>query len=346
MDKIIRSRIYSRLNLFGPFIFGIILVSLILTSCSNQKQSAQDEKPIDKIESLNVMIDSEPLNSQLRYERAELFNERGNYGTAIEDLRVAILRDSLVPKYYTLLSDVFMNSNNSSKALLTAKTALDLFPQNEDVLMKTANIQMLLKQNQESLFTINELLRIKPATPKAYFLLGLNFRALGDETRAINSFQTATEMDNSMVDAWIILGKIFEAKKQPIAERYFSTAVEVAPDNVFALHNKAYYLQNNGREAEAIHLYTTLLKKDSTYIDAHLNLGVLRLEQDSLDKAYSNFNSIVTLKPKDLKGLYFRAYTLSALGKKTAAITDLKTILNIDSTDQKSIQLLKTIQKG
>lgn len=336
--------IIQRFPYSAKIILGSILIVLILVSCNEKKKD--DQRPKDKLENLNEMIDSEPLNSQLRYERAELFNERGNYETAIEDLRVAILRDSLVPKYYTLLSDVFLNSNNSSKALLTAKTALDLFPENEEVLMKTANVQMILKQNQESIFTINELLRIKPNSPKAYFLLGLNFRGLGDEQRAINSFQTATEMDNSMVDAWIILGKIFEAKKQPIAERYFSAAVEVAPDNLFALHNKAYYLQNNGKEAEAMDLYTILLEKDSTYSDAHLNLGVLNLEQDSLTKAYGHFNSMVTMNNKDLRGLYFRAYTLSAMGKKTAAITDLKSILKIDSTDQKAIQLLKSIDKG
>ena len=192
---------------------------------------------------------------------------------------------------------------------------------------------------KNSIFTVNEILRLSPQNNEAYFMLGMNFRALGEIDRSINSFLTAVENDPEMIDAWIILGELHERKGSKDAVKFYDNAINVAPDRPETLHSKAFYLQNNGDIPGALELYRKIIVNNVNYGDAYLNSGVLYMQIDSLDKAFEQMNLLAGIQPQNPLAYYYRALIHEAYGHYEAAKIDLENCLNL-SPDFEDAQVL------
>jgi tetratricopeptide (TPR) repeat protein len=266
----------------------------------------------------------------LFFERARYYYENENYDAAIADLTQAIDLDSSIFQYYHLLSDAYMDYFKSRDALRTMEIAADLFPRNIPTLLKLSETQHILKLNEESLMTIARLLTVDDQNAEAYFMMGLNFRSAGETDRAINAFQTATELNPELIDAWIILGNLYESKNDPEAIKYYEAAINVNPDNPNAWHAKAFYLQNNAQIPAAIELYKKINTIDKYYTDAYLNAGILYMSMDSFAQAKEQFNIIAQLQTQNYIAYYYRGLSNKALGKIEDARNDFQNCINLN----------------
>ena len=219
-----------------------------------------------------------------------------------------------------------------------------LFPERIPSLLKLSEMQMILNQNENSIFTVNEILRISPQHKEAFFMLGMNFRALGDIDRSINSFRTAVEIDPEMVDAWIILGELHETKGSKDAIKYYDNALNVAPDQPEVLHSKAFYLQNNGDIPGALELYRQINIKSPNYADAYLNAGLIYMEIDSLDKAFEQMNLLAGIQPQNPFAYYHRGLIHNAYGNYEAAAIDLQNAINLAPDFKVAEELLAEVR--
>ncbi|MBK8700189.1 MAG: tetratricopeptide repeat protein [Saprospiraceae bacterium] len=282
---------------------GLILV---FPSCKEQEKKEDLFKFAttgdEIIDALSLEIEKDPLNANLRYKRAERLYLRNKYDECIEDLRVAITTDSMQAPYYHLLADAFLDNNLSSRALQTMQKAAALFPTRIPTLLKLSEVQLILTQYDASILTLNEIVRIDAQNAEAYFMLGTTLNAMGEKKRAINAFQTATELDSKLTDAWISLGNLYAELKDKQAINFYQNAVNIDPMNANALHAMAYYLQNQGKENEAISLYRKIINANPGYTAAYLNSGILLMEKDSLDQALEQFNIMVGTDHKDWAG--------------------------------------------
>ena len=130
-------------------------------------------------------------------------------------------------------------------------------------------------------------------------MLGTTLKAMGEKQRAINSFQTATELDSKLIDAWISMGNLYSEMGDKTALTVLEMLLPLIQKNPAALHALAYYLQNHGAEDEAISIYRKIHLIDPAYTAAYLNCGILLMEKDSTDKALELFNIMVGTDPKD-----------------------------------------------
>ena len=154
------------------------------------------------------MIAKDSTSDKLFYERGAAYYKLENYDGAIHDLIHAINLDSLQYPYYHLLTDVLLDYYRSKEAVLTMERCIELLPDSRPSMLKLSEIYHILKQYDDSMALCNRLLYQDQQDEEAYFMLGMNFRAKGEIDKAINSFQTATELEPDLVDAWILLGEL------------------------------------------------------------------------------------------------------------------------------------------
>ena len=279
----------------------------ILGGCKETKSPApENNSGFPEIESLSKEIAENPKNPDLYMQRAKFFYEKKVYNNAAADVEKALALDSLNPIYYHFLADCYLDGGDGQKSLKTMYKVLTLYPERIQSLLKTAEIHYILEDYDSSILAINEAVKVDPQNAECYFMLGVNFRALKDIPRAINSFQTAVEMDSKLTDAWIILGELLEKNKDPKALKYYESGV---------LSNPTY-----------------------------LNSGILCLEMDSLNKAYEHFNIMTGIQPQNAKGYYFRGLVQKKKGKIKEALLDFQTAGNLDSDNpeiQKALEELK-----
>jgi tetratricopeptide (TPR) repeat protein len=309
----------------------MILLSVAIISCGGgeKKQKGPVSTGDNLVDQLSHQIAEAPLNSELLYQRATVLHEKEEYEAAIRDLEKAMSIDSLKPKYYHLLSDNYMDYFKSRKALDVMEKAGRLFNERIPTLLKLSETQMLLSQHENSVFTVNEILRLDPQNNEAYFMLGMNFRSMGQLDKAINSFQTAVENDPEMVDAWLILGELHERNETGNPMKYYENALTVSPDNPQVLHSMAFHLQNNGDIPGAIKIYKEISAKNREYTDAYLNAGILYIEQDSLEQAFEQMNILAGVQPENPFAYYYRGVIHKAYGNYESAEIDLQNAVNL-----------------
>ncbi|MEZ4992066.1 MAG: tetratricopeptide repeat protein [Saprospiraceae bacterium] len=312
-------------------IFITILVAL--TACRQTTSEAQEQATAitgdQALDDLNEMIVQHPEDPTLYAHRAEIYYDKEGYDEAIQDLQTALSMDSTNVDYHHLLADVYMDYFRSRLALRTMERAAALYPERIPTLLKLSEFQYILKQYDASLATVDKVLKLDSRNADAYFMLGMNFKDLGDTTRAINSFQTSVEIEPSQVDAWITLGRLHAAIKSPLAERYFDNAIAEGQGSVIPLHAKADYLRDQGDLAGALELYKEINRLDRQYEEAYFNAGLIYLKQDSLGKAYELFNIAVGVYPLYVKAYYFRGLTAEMQGNMAQARADYQHALNL-----------------
>ncbi|NVM43806.1 MAG: hypothetical protein HWN79_02725 [Candidatus Lokiarchaeota archaeon] len=86
------------------------------------------------------------------------------------------------------------------------------------------------KNNEKALVVVNSLLDKDPSNEQAWLYLGIVNRRIGKLDEAINSFETATDLNNTLIEAWGLLTITYmdkgELKK---AEEVMKIATELNP---------------------------------------------------------------------------------------------------------------------
>lgn len=309
-------------------------ITLLGSGCRQQesKEKAQEGAAMvisPEIARLSAELAANPRRSDLYYARAQAFYDRESYDEAIADLQQAWQLDSTHAEYLHLLADAYLDYFKSREALRTMERAAERFPERIPTLLKLSEFQLILQQHEASLKTIDRVFRLDPQNAEGYFMFGMNFKEMGDTARAINSFQTAVENDPKLIDGWINLGQLQAALGNPIAARYFDSALRISPGNIQVMHAKAFYLQSQDKLAESLVLFREISSLDPQYTDAYFNAGLLYLDLDSIPQAYKQFQVALETNPVFIEGYYYRGVAAEIMGNKEQARRDYEQALRL-----------------
>jgi len=313
-------------------VLSVLVITLFFSCKEDKKQQAPQSTGDSLVDQITLQLQKAPNDTELLYQRANVLYEKDEFEPAIRDLEKAMSIDSLKPKFYHLLADNYLEYYKSRKALDIMETAVNRFPERILTHLKLSEMQLILNQNENSIMTINNILRMSPQNNEAYFMLGMNFRQMGDLNKAINSFQTAVEIEPEMIDAWIILGELHEKNGSDDPLKYYNNALLVDPDNAQVLHSKAFHLQNSGDIPGALEIYKQIGVKNPQYTDAYLNAGILYMEIDSFEQAFEQMKILAGIEPQNPLPYYYRGLIHKAYGNLEAAKIDLQNALNLAPT--------------
>lgn len=295
---------------------------LLLVQCRAKTETEKDAlgpTGDPAIDALTEAIKQHPTDATLYIDRAEAFYDKKAYDQAIQDLANAMKLDSVNLRAHHLLAEVYMDHNESALALKTMERAVALYPDTIRTKLKLSEFQLILKQYDASMQTIADILKISPGNPEALFMLGMIYRDQGKTDQAISAFQAAVEHDPDMVDAWVILGDLMDRTHNPLAIQYFDNAIRVAPNNVEALHAKAYFLQNNEKIDEALAIYRQIHTINPQYPEAYLNTAILQLYRDSLDAAMKELVILKQIDPANPAAWFYIGKVHQFRGEKDQA---------------------------
>lgn len=293
---------------------------------------------------LNKEVRKSPDNAENFHKRAQFYYNLDDYTAAIEDMIRATTLDSTNAEYYHFMADAYMDSYQSELALRTMERTADLFPERIPTLLKLSEFQLILKQYESAYVTIGDILKLEPRNPEAYYMLGLIFKDQGNSTRAIQSMHTVTEIDSDHIDAWITLGQLYSEKGDKLALQCLNNAIAIDSTNIEARHSKAFYLQNNGAEREAIDIYKNIHRIDMQYGDAYLNAGILLLELDSFNQAKEEFHMLSKVDPANALSYYYLGVIAESSGEFSKALHQYKQAYTLSPDFQRARDAVLRLQ--
>ncbi len=334
------------------YIIFTLFVASLLFACDNKRPDTAELPRIistgnPTVDGLTAKIAAQPEEASLYAARAAAYYEMEGFDEAIADMAKAMMIDSNNVQYHYLLADIYLNYYKSQQALQTLERAVQIEPNNNEAVLKLAELQMVLQMHDESMKNLSLVLNRNKLNPVAYFLMGMNFEQTEDDARAINAFQSAIENDPNMADAHLKLGQLFAKKGEEIAIRYFDNAVAAAPNSTMMHYAKAEYLHNNNQLDEALQALREAIIIDQQYLEAYFRSGVIYLEKDSAQQAYKQFDLIVQNDPSNAKAYYYRGLSAEFSGNPSQAKADYQQALTFNSDypkAQEALDRLKTVQ--
>ncbi|MDX1943641.1 MAG: tetratricopeptide repeat protein [Saprospiraceae bacterium] len=331
----------------NPIILIVYILSLLITACGSKENNDSEQISTTgdpAIDELTGKIEANPNDPSLYAARGGLFYEKEGYDEAIADLQKALSIDSTNVDYLHVLADVYLDYYQSRQALETMEKAVNFYPQRIPTLLKYSEFQLILKKYEDSMRTIDRILRIDPQNANAYLLFGMNFKETGDTIRAINSFQKSVELDPDLIDSWINLGQLHASIGSKLATRFFDNAILIDPKNVEALHAKADFLQDKNDLSGAIELYKQIAILDPQYEEAYFNAGLLYLDLDSIAQARQQFDFAIKVDPTFVAAYYYRGVASEFQGNVAQARADYEQALKLAPDYKQAQEALQNLE--
>ena len=327
-----------------------LLFCIAISGCRQQTEqpggelSKEGQDPLQNaLEKLDEQITQSPSNDSLYNLRADLFLKMEGFDEAIADLETAMKLDSSKALYPLKLADVYFNYGRSRKAYNILTAASYQFKDNQNLQKKLVEYQIILKKNEEAINKLQELLKEDRHNPELYFLMGINFQDVGDEDRAISAFQMAVDKDSDFVDAWMMLGYIYDQRNDPIAERFFQNAIDSDPNFVDGYLAKGNFYGNQGDFGQAVETFKLINEKFGPMKDAMYNIGLAYVQMDSLGKAQEHFDYCLKLAPDYVKAHYYMAYVLEKQGEIEQAKNYYQQTLSFDPDMKRASDALRRL---
>ncbi|SRR6056297_93451 len=273
----------------------------------SQEQEALNESTGDPaIDQVSAQIDERPGDAELYFERGNIYVDREVYSEAIRDFTMAMELQEGKAKYYEALADAYLNNNMSFDALEVMKDAYEAFPDSTHVGLKLAKYHLILEQYLASMNLTNKIIQEQPGLADAYLFRGMIYREMETPLKAMESFQTAVELDAGLTDAWIIMGEMMGEEDLDLASRFYQNAERSAPNELRPIHAHALFLHQNEQWEAAIAKYKEAHEKDPSASKTFYNAGLLYLELDSLSDAKAMFDIALGNDPLFAKAYYYR----------------------------------------
>lgn len=293
---------------------------------------------------MDLAIEEQPFNDSLYYLRGNYYYQKSDYKAAQSDLAYAIKLDSLIPEYYHLLADAYIDGGNSYEGLQIMGHAAHQFPDRIPTLLKLCEFQNILKQYDHSLETVMNILKQDPTNAQAYLMAGVNLRDMKDTANAIKNMLTATKYDDHLTDAWIILGQLTQSRDNTLAATYYKNALLVDSNDLNTLYAYAMYLTSTGATS-ALHIYQKIIDIDPSYSDAYLNMGILYFKMDSFSRALEHFNILCRQEPTESRYYYYRGTVKEAIHDNDGAKSDFEQALKLNPEFNEAKAALSQLNK-
>ena len=112
-------------------------------------------------------------------------------------------------------------------------------------------------------------------TAEQWFNLAAELEATSKE-EARRAYHQALELDPTLSDAHVNLGRLYHEAKEPVkAEAHYRAAIAHAPVDPIPHFNLAVLLEDLERSDEAVQAYREAIVRDPDFAAAHYNLGLL-----------------------------------------------------------------------
>ncbi|MEM9024283.1 MAG: tetratricopeptide repeat protein, partial [Bacteroidota bacterium] len=116
-----------------------------------------------------------------------------------------------------------------------------------------------------------------------------------------------------------------------LAIAHYDNAIALQPTSIEAHYNKAKFMQEHGRAAEALKEYEIILKINPDHFPAHFNIGyVYMIYLEEYEQAVDHFSRAISYAPdKYYEAYYNRGYAYELMNNKVEAEKNFRTALAI-----------------
>ncbi|MHC4640890.1 MAG: tetratricopeptide repeat protein [Planctomycetota bacterium] len=196
-----------------------------------------------------------------------------------------------------ILTTISRNKDYQSAASIW-QTVIDVVPDNHRAYYNLGIAFKAQGNLDEAIRQYRKALDLKPNYAKAYCNLGEAFRNQGNLGEAVLQYRKALHLKPKFAIAHHNLGVALSAQgKLNEAVSHYRQAIQINPNDALLYNGLGSALQSQGKFDKAISNYRQALQINPKFVSACNNLGMALQLQDRLDEAISYFRQALQINP-------------------------------------------------
>ena len=330
--------------------YFLLLAGLLLFfGCNNQsgKNVVAETDPVfqsdPRLKKLTEKITNTPGDAALYFQRGNLLHKMQFDSLALKDYRRATTLDTGKAEYYSAIGSLLFDNRDLTGSVDWFQKAIARDPNDKRAHLKIAKLFLYTRDYPKAFAEINIVLRKNVYDPEAYFLKGMLYKDMKDTAKAISTFQTAVQVAPDFRDAVLQLGIMYSAKNDPLALRYFDNAFKMDTTDVFPIFARGTYYQQNKDYVSAKQEYKRCILRDRHFADAYFNMGYLLMQDDSLEKAWRQYDYVTKIDPANPTGYYNRGVCSEMMDSMKSAVADYHRAASLDTGYKSPREALKRL---
>lgn len=315
--------------------FKVILTLIILSGCIAKSRDEiidfEGVSPDKGIEYLNNIEKRASNNPDVYYKRASLYFEIGKYDQALADITKSLEIEEANADYVYLGGKINQRLGLSEKAIEQLLLAEGLGLHNNLLYQILAEEYLKLGKPEEAKLAIERLIGLNKNSTN-YALAGQIALNLSDTVLAEQYYQKSINKEPN-IPSLSALSKIYSNKgDMELAGDYINKALEIAPDQIPNLYQKAKILGSLTLVDSAKNIYQHIIILDSSQSEFHYELAEIYYEQYKYDSAKVFVEKSLRLNASDISAQLLRARIQNRMTDYEESISSYKAILAQDST--------------
>ena len=302
-----------------------------------------------------------PVNAYYLFSEAHLSVKKGDIDKAITIMQKALQLDPESVYLKRELAGMWLRKKNTAAALELLDSILKDDPDDIETLLLAGRVNQNLKQPDQAADAYSRVLQLDPTRQNIYLVLGGIYmdQERWEEAQAV--YRQLVDHFPGNYAGYFFLGRISSIQGDArAAQRYYEKTLEIEPDLVESRFELGGLYESEKKYKQAAAIYDEILKKNPNNIQARMALAHVFHRQGYIQKADTMFTRLGQLSRDDkdvvrilvqqyldvndyeaadiivrglLKGspdnadlIYLAGVALDGLGKKTAAIAQLKRV--------------------
>ena len=155
-------------------------------------------------------------------------------------------------------------------------------------------------EDEKAIASYEKAIEINSKDEKAYYNMGISYSKIGEDEKAIASYEKAVEINPKIGTAYYNMGisysKIGEDEK---AIASYEKAVEIDPKDNSSYCNIGNCYGRLGRYKKALELYKKAIEINPQYHNAYKNMGLNYEKLEEYEKAIETYKKAIEINPKN-----------------------------------------------
>ena len=270
-------------------------------------------------------------NSALLHERlAGEYLKKNSFSFAVDECKKALEFDSKSVEVHLMLGGIYSLTNETEKAIQEYDTTLKLDPTNDEAAVFKTQVLVEKDRAEDALKFIRKFTAKVPDSAAAWFYAGKLEQAKDRTEEAVKDYRRALELRPAFAQASLSLGLIFELHGENTkALQVYESQLEEKYDNSVAARLVTLYLKANQID-KGLKLLQTMAIMDPDDMNTQLRVGLVFMQKEDWKNAQKTFEAILEKVPDSDKVHYYLAAVYEQQGATDKTIDHLQKV-SVDS---------------
>jgi tetratricopeptide (TPR) repeat protein len=330
--------------------FSLIIIIAVFAACHNSGKNSGESNPVlnsdPNLKKITDLIHDSPKDAALYFKRGILLRKMQLDTLALNDFKKAAMLDTGRAEYYSAVGDVLFENKDIAGSAEWIQKAIAKNPEDRKARLKIAKLFLYIRKYPQAFEQLNIVLRKNVYDPEAYFLKGMLYKDMKDTARAISNFLTSVQVAPEYRESILQLGVLYSAKNDSIALKYFDNAFRIDTMDVFPIYAKGIFFQNHKDYARAKDAFKECIIRDHRYPDAYFNMGYILMQQDSIQKAWRQYDIVTKIDPMNPSAYFNRGLCSEMMDSMKKAVADYRLASSLDTSYKSPKEALRRLGVG